>query len=244
MLTAVRLELMKWKRSKILLSAFVGAFVAPFITLISTSLKTTNLGTQIHWVDIIALCMQVNHLFVFPLIFSALSAFIFVQEYQTGAVINLYTLPVSRRSIILSKTVTLFITIMMLNFISYLLTILTGAMFLKSQVGTAFIQYLPLALKTGLMQFLLMPILICIGIWTRHFVPPLITAGAFIMIDFVSLVLPNIGTLMFPALPYYTILKEIGWYQGNIPLIWGLLVPGFIIFLWLALYISEQRDIH
>lgn len=244
MLTAVRLELMKWKRSKILLSAFVGAFVAPFITLISSFLKTTNLGAKIEWIDIIALCMQVNHLFVFPLTFSALAAFIFVQEYQTGAVINLYTLPVSRKSIILSKLVTLFITIMVLNLISYILNILTGAVFLDTGLWAAFIKYLPLALKTGMIQFLLMPIIICLGIWTQHFVPPLIAAGAFIMIDFISLVLPKIGPFLFPALPYYIILKGIGWYSGSIPLVWGLLVPVFIIFLFMSMYMTEQRDIH
>lgn len=244
MITAIQLELMKWKRSKILLSAFMGTFVAPFIALVSTSLKTNNLGMEIQWVDIVALCMQINHLFVFPLAFSALSAFIFVQEYQTGAIINLYTLPVSRKSIILSKTITLFITIMVLNLVSYILTILTGAVFLNTSPWAAFVQYLPLAIKTGFMQFLLLPIFICIGIWTRHFVPPLIAAGAFIMIDFISLVLPKIGPLMFPALPYYVILKEIGWYQGNIPLTWGLLIPVFLLFYFTSQMITEKRDIH
>lgn len=243
-ITVVKLELMKWKRSRILISAFVGAFVAPFITLMSTYLKISNQGFQVTWIDIIALSMQVNHLFVFPLTFSALAAFIFVQEYHTGSVINLYTLPVSRKSIILSKTVTLFIIIMGLNLVSHLLTILTGAVFLDVGRWAAFIYYLPLALKTGFMQFFLMPIIICIGIWTRHFVPPLIAAGAFIMIDFISLVLPKIGPLMFPALPYYFILKEIGWYENRIPFTWELLIPAFIIFLVLALLISEHRDIH
>ncbi len=84
MVTAIRLEMLKWKRSRILLSAFIAVLTAPAITLISTSLKADNLGVQAKWVDIIALNMQINHLFVFPLTFSALAAFIFVQEYQTA----------------------------------------------------------------------------------------------------------------------------------------------------------------
>lgn len=247
MITAIRLEFLKWKRSKILVSSFIGTFIAPFITLISSSLKANNLGVQIQWVDIIALCMQVNHLFIFPLTFSALSAFIFLQEYQTRAIINLYTLPVSRTFITLSKTITLFLTLMMLTLVSYILTILTGMIFLDTNPWAAFVRYFPLALKTGFMQFLLMPIFICIGIWTQHFVPPLITAGAFIMIDFISLALPSVGPLLFPALPYYVILEDIGWYPTGIrgiPLTWELLVPVFFIFFIAALIISERGDIH
>lgn len=246
MLSAIGLELMKWKRSKILLSAVIAAFVAPFITLVSTSLKTSNLGLQAEWVDIIALCMQVNHLFVFPLTFSALAAFIFVQEYQTGAVINLFTLPVSRKSIILAKTITLLLTLMVLNLLSYVLTILVGKVFIAASPWAAFVRFFPLALKTCFMQFSLMPIFICIGLWTRHFVPPLITAGAFIMIDFISLAMPSIGPFLFPALPYYVILQEIGWYPTGIrgiPYTWELLVPVFFIFLITALVISEKQDI-
>lgn len=246
MVNAIRLEMLKWKRSKILLSAFIAVLIAPAITLISTSLKANNLGIQAKWVDIIALSMQVNHLFVFPLTFSALAAFIFVQEYQTGAIINLYTLPVSRKIIILAKTVTLFVTLALLTFLSHALVILTGNVFLDNP-WAAFVQYFPLAIKVGFMQFLLMPIFICIGIWTRHFVPPLITAGVFIMIDFISLAMPSIGPLLFPAIPYYVIIEGIGWYPTGIrsmPFTWELLVPAFFIFLIAALVISEKRDIH
>ncbi len=246
MLTVIRLEFMKWKRSKILLSAFIAILIAPFITLLSTSLKINNLGLQAEWVDIIALGMQVNHLFVFPLTFSALAAFIFVQEYQTGAVINLYTLPVNRKSILVAKTVTLLITIMAFILISHVLIILTGTIFLNTSPWAAFVRYFPLACKTGLMQFSLMPIIICIGIWTRHFVPPLITAGVFIMIAFISIAMPSIGPLLFPALPYYVILQDIDWYPTGIRSIsytWEFLVPAFFIFFITSFVISEKGDI-
>lgn len=246
MLTAVRLEMLKWKRSNILLSAFISALIAPAITLISTYLKANNLGVQAQWVDIIALNMQVNHLFVFPLTFSALTAFLFVQEYQTGAVINLYTLPVSRTTIMLAKTFTLFITLAVLTIFSHILVILTGAVFLDNP-WTAFVQYFLLAVKVGFMQFLLMPIFICVSVWTRHFVPPLIVAGVFIMIDFISLAMPSVGPLLFPAIPFYVVLEGIGWYPTGIrgiPYTWEVLVPVFFVFLTAALVITEKRDIH
>lgn len=246
MLTAIRLEMLKWKRSNILLSAFISALIAPAITLISTYLKANNLGVQAQWVDIIALNMQVNHLFVFPLTFSALTAFIFVQEYQTGAVINLYTLPVSRTTIMLAKTFTLFITLAVLTIFSHILVILTGAVFLDNPLA-AFVQYFSLAVKVGFMQFLLMPIFICVGVWTRHFVPPLIVAGVFIMIDFISLAMPSVGPLLFPAIPFYVVLEGIGWYPTGIrgiPYTWEVLVPVFSVFLTAALVITEKRDIH
>ncbi|RXT08932.1 hypothetical protein EIZ39_09050 [Ammoniphilus sp. CFH 90114] len=52
---------------------------------------------MVHWDDIIGLCMQINHLFIFPLTFGVLTAFITVQEYQTEAVINLFILPLAEQ---------------------------------------------------------------------------------------------------------------------------------------------------
>jgi bacitracin transport system permease protein len=242
--TMIRLEMMKWRRSKILLSAILAVFVAPFITMLSMWIKMNATGAPIHWVDILALCMQINHLFIFPLTFGALTAFVFVQEYQTKVIVNLFTLPVSRTAIILSKTVTLFLTLMVLNLISYVLNILIGVFFLHSGAGEAFVQYFPLALKTGLMQVLLIPIFICVGVWTRHYIPPIVAAGICIMIDFVSLAIPNVGLLLFPALPYYVILHSIGWYNGVIPFTWGLLIPACLLFMSASIWIAEKRDIH
>ncbi|SHE79451.1 bacitracin transport system permease protein [Seinonella peptonophila] len=244
MITTIRLELLKWKRSKIILSAIIATLMTPLITLLSTFMKTTNLGVSAKWVDLVGLAFQVNHLFIFPLLFGSLTAFIFVHEFQTKSIINLYTLPKSRTTILLAKTIVIFLMIIILTILSHILIILTGTLFIQSGAWNAFLYYFPLALKTGLMQFLMIPIYICISLWTQHFIPPIVTAGLFIMTAFISLAMPSIGPLLFPALPYYVILQSIGWYNQTIPLIWDMLIPIFLITMVIAMMITEKRDIH
>lgn len=244
MIKAMRLEWMKWRRSPVLLYIIVAILAAPLLTMMSTYLKIKNNVSALGWIDFVSLALQVNHLFIFPLTFGALTAFTFVQEYQHRTVINLFTMPNSRATLMVAKTGAILITIVLIVGLSHVATILAGSLFFPQQPWTMFLHYLPVTIKTGFIQCLLLPIFICVAVISRHFIPPLIAAGVIIMLDFLSIAIPNGGVYVFPALPYYVILQSIGWYDKPIPYLWDVLIPVFMVLMIFAIYVVKKQEIH
>jgi bacitracin transport system permease protein len=244
MIKAMQLEWMKWRRSPVLIFIAVAVLAAPLLSMMSTYLKLNNNGPSVHWIDFVSLALQINHLFIFPLAFGALTAFTFVQEYQHRTVINLFTMPNSRATLMMAKTGAVLITILGIICFSHVATILAGSLFFPQQTLSVFFHYLPVTFKAGIIQCLLLPIFICVAVISRHFVPPLIAAGVMIMLDFLSIAIPNAGVYVFTALPYYVILKSIGWYDQPIPFIWEILIPVFIVLMAVVVYVVKKQEIH
>ena len=242
--TILRYELMKWKRLYLVPAIVIAILIPPLLTGFSMSMKIKNTGAAIHWEDVLGLCLQVDHLFIFPLLFSSLTAFVFVHEFQTRSIIPLFTLPIKRTKIVTLKMFLLFFVILILSILSHLLILCVGYFFIKEPISKAFIDTLPLSIETGLMQISYVPIYMCICLWARQYVLPIVTGGIFIMTAFVALAIPKIGPFLFPALPYFTILQGIGWSTTDIPLVWSQLIPISIFFFILSLWIANKRDIH
>ncbi|ABZ84217.1 hypothetical protein HM1_1647 [Heliomicrobium modesticaldum Ice1] len=219
MILSIRLEMTKWKRSRMVWMTFLGSVVAPFFALIS-SLQTMSQTQQFKsWDELFAVAFQINHLLFYPFIFGAVASYVFVQEYQGGAIINLFTLPVSRARIIVSKIITVFLFVMLLSLVSTAVTFLFGWKFTSTPLDwNLFIRNFQLAMETTLMQFMLVPIIICIGLWTKHFVPPLVGAGLFVVLNFVSFVSSSVGPFIPTAIPTFVVLQHVGWNQFFIPL--------------------------
>jgi bacitracin transport system permease protein len=244
MITMIRLEMLKWKRSRILLLSLLAAGIGPLAAWLSASMKASNMHVAVTWYDIFSLSLQVSHLLVLPILFGALAAYIFVQEFQGGAFVNLYTLPVSRITVAVAKLATIFVVLMGLNLVSFLLTSVIGLAVAGPPSADVFVRMLSLAASTGLMAFMLVPIPMFIGIWTRHFIPPVVAASSFTLLNFVAIAVPDIlGPRVPPAIPYYVILYRVGYFSRPPAVTWSLLLPVFGLFLALSLVTVMRRDV-
>lgn len=241
-----RLELIKWKRSKVLVSAAASTVIGPFVAALSTIQKLKSPTPDVTWEGFFGVALQVDLSLIYPIIFGALAAYVFVQEYQDRTIINLFTLPVTRSQVAWAKMLTIYITLISLVVVSTILTFIGGSLLVPKQLSVAtVIQYTRLSLVTSIMALMFVPVFIFIGIKTRHFIPPLVGATGFTFLNFASLVSETYGPFIPTAVPVFYLLKEIGWGANiYIPYVWSVLIPILVISTYLTLREYKHCDIH
>lgn len=240
------LEFLKWKRSKVLISAAVATVIGPFVAALSTVQKLKSPTPDVTWASFFGVALQVDLSLIYPIIFGSLAAYVFVQEYQDRTIINLFTLPVTRAQVAWAKMITIYGTLISLVIVSTILTFVGGSFLVPQPLTTAIlIQFTYLSLITSIMALMFVPIFIYIGIRTRHFIPPLVGATGFTFLNFASLVSETYGPLVPTAIPVFYLLKGIGWGAGvNIPFIWSVLIPILVISTYITLKEYKNSDIH
>lgn len=245
MLNLIRLEFMKWKRSRFLLAALASMLIAPFVATVSTYSKMHNPSMTVDWDSFFGVALQVNLSLIFPILFGALTAYVFVQEYQDRTVITLFTLPHRRSSIFLAKIITILVTLLTLIILNTVLTFLGGKLMLSQPLtSTLLFKHAYLSIITGIMALCFIPIFAYVGMRTRHFIPPLVGATGFTFLNFASLVSPTYGPYVPTAIPVFYFLNAIGWGTSHIPFVWSLLLPVLVLSLCLCLKEYSTQEIH
>src|SRR5699024_3532979 len=115
-------ELLKHKRSSMFLLNIAGAAVAPLVVVVdtyanapSTPFKELSYNVNLYTVFIIG-----------ALLYGVVSTYLFNREYVENTIKNILTIPGSRVIFIMSKTLLLFMWIMMLTMIAWFLTLFLG----------------------------------------------------------------------------------------------------------------------
>ncbi|WP_273484327.1 ABC transporter permease [Desulforamulus ruminis] len=244
MFKMMRLEFMKWKRSKILLGAIATTLIGPFVASVSAYSKQHGSNLPADWDSFFAVALQVNLSLLFPILFGALSAYAFVQEYQDRTIINLFTLPESRAKILLAKMFTVLGTLLMLIVVCLVFTLIGGRLMLSVPLTfETLLRLSSLSLITGIMVLCFIPVFAYIGIKTRHFIPPLVGATGFTLLNFAALVSPTYGPLVPTSIPVFYLLNAIGW-RASIPFVWSVLLPIFALSMLLCLREYVNQNIH
>jgi len=240
------LEFLKWKRSKVLVSAVVATVIGPFVAALSTIQKLASATPDVTWGSYFGVALQVDLSLIYPIIFGALAAYVFVQEYEDRTIINLFTLPVTRAQVAWVKMITIYVTLLALVIVSTILTFVGGSVLVPAPLTMATVlQFTKLSLTTSIMALMFVPVFIYIGIRTRHFIPPLVAATGFTFLNFASLVSETYGPFIPTAIPVFYLLKDIGWGENvNIPFIWSALIPILIISTYITLREYQNSDIH
>lgn len=241
----IRLELMKWKRSKILLASLLTPAIGPFVATLSTYQKLKGDAGTATWKAFFGVALQVNLSLIFPIVFGALAAYVFVQEYQDRTIINLFTLPQSRVKILFAKLSTIFLTLLSIILMSIFFSFILGNFIVPEKLTQNIVLSMSsLSLVTGVMATLFVPFFAYIGIRTKHYIPPLIGATMFTFLNFASLVSETYGPLVPTAIPVFYLLKSIGWFFGHIPFVWSMLFPIFIFSLVFTALEYIKQEIH
>jgi len=180
-------ELLKLKRSKILLISFLGAMVTPVMMIVD--------GIKVHYTDpgkIITLeqmydsCSLYTMLLFGLIVYVVFAAYLFSREHTEHTLKTILTIPVSKFSFIISKYVLLLIWIIVLTLISWAgISILSAAYsaffpIAGFSVGIA-AKYLGEMLFGGIMMFLTITPFVFLALWTKGLVVPVIAAAAIVM---------------------------------------------------------------
>src|SRR5699024_3834555 len=115
-------ELLKLKRSSMFLLSIAGAAVAPLVVVVATYVNEPSTPfKELFYNDNLYTVLIIGA----PL-YGVVTTYLFYREYIENTIKNILTIPVSRVSFIMSKTLLLFMCIMMLTMIAWFLTLFLG----------------------------------------------------------------------------------------------------------------------
>jgi bacitracin transport system permease protein len=241
-------ELLKLKRSKMLLISFLGALVAPAL-MFANGVNTHFLrpDNEIKMTGFYDSCIMFSMLMFGLIVYAVITAYLFSREYTENTLKTIITVPVKKRTFIISKFIMLFIWIMFLTLISwisiYILTALFNAIFgLEEFYTSVALIYLGKMMFSGVLMFLTISPIAFLSIWTKGFVVPLISAAT---IAIANVILSNSELqALFPWTATHLIVKN-GFTQIEYSkvLVIGLIALVSILGLVLSIVYFQREDI-
>jgi len=242
LLRSLYIEVIKLKRSTMLLVSMLGVAIAPFLNyLIFLSLKS-NLPSAMS----VERYFEQGYIFLTALIatmiFALIGTYIFDREYQEKTLENMLTIPIGRVAVIITKMIILLGWIIFLVLFTFGLTILLNYMGVFIELDSAIlIKYFKIYLLTGILHFALMPVIILITLVLKSYI---YSIGFSIFVTITSLVITNTkyGELFPWSLPYLlAAYKGDLYYPVSYPII--SIILTFIVSLTLCIVYFNKEDI-
>src|SRR5690625_672176 len=153
------------------LISILGAIVAPFVVVVATYVNepTTPFKQPFYNVNLYTV------LIIGVPLYGVVTTYLFTREYTENTLKNILTIPVSRMSFIMSKTLLLFMWIMMLTVIAWGITLVLGLLMqfngLSSSMLTESIKQFSIG---GILLFILSSPIILVTLVMKNYVPTII----------------------------------------------------------------------
>ena len=206
-------ELIKLKKSFIIPLIIVSAVFIPSVIFISNfGFNYSNVERHLSAIDIVSNIDIFQIQFLNALLFPILAGYMFSKEFTNKTANILYSYPVSRIKIFFCKSIVtygLIITIYLINFVCILcMTHLTLGF---NEVKNIFIIELKIYAISLILQILLMPVSILIGVLSKNILFPAIfgilsaVTSMFMMIAGVYM---QLSPIMIPSMPIYYFLNK------------------------------------
>ncbi len=187
MVNLIYCELLKLKRSRMLLISFLGAVVTPLLMIVdAVKIRYSAPDTTITLENFYSSCLLYTMVLVGPIVYTVIAAHLFSREYVERTLKNILTIPVSKFSFIMSKFCMLFIWIVALSFVSWASMFVLAALY-HGVVGIAefsmavVVNYLGRMLLGSVLMFLTISLFVFLAIWTKGLVVPVIAATTIVM---------------------------------------------------------------
>lgn len=189
MVNLLQTELLKLKRSKMVLISVLGSAVAPFIVVVASyfHMETNNSGPFITFTDLFTETNLYTVLLIGVPLYGVVSAYLFNREYVEDTLKNLLTIPVSRTSLIISKLMILFIWIMFLTFIAWGLTLGLGVLGqFQGLTLILIVKSLGSFMTGGVLLFILSTPIVFVAVVMKNYVPTIIFTIVITLINIMS----------------------------------------------------------
>lgn len=201
-------ELIKLKKSFIIPLVILGGLVLPCIYFISNlDIDYETIKNGYSAMDILGNINLLQLEFLNTVLFSLVGGYVFSREYINQTANVLYSYPVSRLKIFMSKAVVIFIlicTVYVLNFVGSLITV--GTCLGLEEVKKIFFMEFMTCVTSAILQVLIIPLPIFIGIISKNIILPavygIIGVVMSIFMSFTGLYM-QLFPLLLPALPFY-----------------------------------------
>lgn len=145
----------------------------------------------------------------------------------------------------LAKLISILGTLLVIIIINAFFTFMGGFIILVQPLTIGIIiKHGYLSVVTGIMALCFVPVFAYVGMRFKHFIPPLVAATGFTFLNFASLISPTYGPLVPTSIPVFYFLKAIGWGSANIPFIWSMLLPIFLLSVVLCIKEYSNQEIH
>lgn len=180
-------EVLKLKRSKLFLVSFLGAMVVPIMMFFMfTSMRARNPENIISFEDYFKQTDMFILLLIGTLLFGLLTTFIFNREYQEETLKNLLTIPIGRRSLIISKLMMVLMVILTLMIFSFMVTLILGFIgHFEGLTGEVLFKWIKIYLFSGILLFMLTPSVIFITLLFKNYIA---TIGFTIVVSVVGII--------------------------------------------------------
>lgn len=182
-------ELLKLKRSKMFLISIIGAVVAPLVVVVASYvyMKTKQPTPPIKFEELFNESSLYTVLVIGVPLYGVVTAYLFNREYMEDTLKNLLTIPVSRAGFIISKSILLFMWIMMLTSVAWGLTFILGLLggfegMSPSLITKSFKQF---SIGGGLLFILSTPIIL-VTLVAKNYVPTIIFTIMITLINIMS----------------------------------------------------------
>lgn len=242
----LRAELLKWKRSRVLPAILLAAAVSPaFNAALMWGASRVNTLVVIEWHKFLGQVAFFAHLIVYPLAYAFVGTYVVAREFQEGTASNLYALPVSRAGVTLAKVASAALVLLVAVVAAVPLALAAGLLVVDQPLTwRVVLETFVLYAETGLAQFLLLPVIMWLAAWTRHYIVPLAAAGFFVITNFATVLAGEDWFWIPTAVPALTAqashLQQIAPY---VPEWWLVLPPIFLVFLALTVVWTTRSDI-
>ncbi|GEM_PF-2994533 len=188
MLRAIQVELKKLKKAPMIWISFLGVSISPILNALIFYYLKQLFKDSITWEAFLIQSISFIAVFIGILLFSLTATYVFGREYTENTIKTLFTIPLSRESIIIAKLVILLLWSLTLVLFAFLITIPMGFIIRASDLSlTLMINSLIQYLIVGLMLYALLPIVSLVTMLTRGYIPAMALAGIMTMIGLILL---------------------------------------------------------
>ncbi|AIK35631.1 MULTISPECIES: ABC transporter permease [Bacillus] len=189
MVSLLYTELLKLKRSYMLLISIMGAAVAPFMVVVASyiSIKTKHPTPTIVFEQLFNEVTLYTVVVIGVPLFGVITAYLFNREYAEDTLKNLLTIPVSRIKFLISKLIVLFLWIMLLILVAWGLTVIFGLLGqFKGLNSLLLINSLKRLLIGGAFLFILSTPAIFITIVLKSYVPTMVFTIVIVLLNLMT----------------------------------------------------------
>lgn len=187
MLNLISCELLKLKRSKMVLISIAGVLSTPLLML-AEALQTHFDKPEILFTlsDIYSDSILYIMLLVNMMIYVAITAFLFSREYTESTLKTILPIPISRNKLLLGKFCTLLLWIIILILVTWAGIFITSGMYhavftLEGYSLLVAISWLPKFLFGGILMFLTTSPFVFLAMKTKGYVAPMIGSAVIVM---------------------------------------------------------------
>lgn len=239
MLTFIKMEFLKLKRSKIFLLSLIGAILPPLLMFIAVTSFDEGQSFEMLFAN---MNMYMSLMFA-VLIFAIIISYLFGREYNEHTLKTMLTIPISRGKFLLSKYLMFLVWIVILTIVTSLLTLIFGfAANLEGFSIKIVVDSFAELLYANVLLFLTFSPFVFVSLLITNMVPAMIGGAGLALVN-LMVYGQNWAPFVPWVCPYLIASGEISQYTANISLSYVIILATFAIGLVISYVYFKKTDV-